>query len=936
MKPLKLVISAFGPYFKKTEIDFSMIGSSGIYLITGDTGAGKTTIFEAICYALYGETASGKDRNAAMLRNKRADDKTETYVELTFISDNKMYSVRRSPEYERETKKTNHKATFELNYYQDDNITVYKTKTNLSEGTAEIERIIGIDKTNFKKISMIAQGEFMDVIRVKTEERQKILTSVFNTEKFGELTLKLKEYRDDAKNRKDILGQKILNAAFTIICDSNSPYRHEIDNIKTSGYITPAAAQELGKMLAEIIENDESNEKDAANRRDKLKEKTEENTKLLTIAANRAETEKQLSIKAAEKTACEKAIPILEKAVEDLKDNPARAKEAGETAKVLESRLDVYDELDKKEKALIFRKNETAVKEKLLASKVSEKNGLTERKKETEEFLESLAGIESEKEKINIEYMQTIELGKKLRNLEVRYKELDTAVMDHESKKLRCLSAEKEYKNAAAGYESLYTAYLSDMAGIIARDELRENKPCPVCGSMVHPTPAAIRKDAPTKSQVDSAKKAADRCRSDFENAVSLSGVAASTKNKAAKEVCDLILTIFDKQTDPSDIESINRFKAEFEGHMSACENKARTLQKNKKVTEEKIKKKEQLEKSLKSLSAESDNTDKEINELRVAIETGKTETVMLSEQCENIRKGLRFSSKDQAISEIDLKKQLAEKLLSEFEKAQKEYENKKREIENITSAEKELKVQIEKMPVTDIVRLTQEKHELEEQTKALNYEDREIAARLGSNRKALNTIINTEKEYIKADSYFEHCEDLYKTASGEIRGSMRIKLESYVLSAYFDRVIKRANQRLRIMTDGRYSFERNETARDRRKSTGLDLDILDIESGKSRAVNSLSGGESFMAALALALGMSDEIQSQSGCIRLETMFIDEGFGSLDGEHLDKAVNALSDLTKGDCLIGIISHVEKLKELISKRIVVKKDKNNTTLASVEF
>ena len=150
MKPLKLVISAFGPYFEKTEIDFSMIGSSGIYLITGDTGAGKTTIFEAICYALYGETASGKDRNAAMLRNKRADDKTETYVELTFISDNKMYSVRRSPEYERETKKTNHKATFELNYYQDDNITVYKTKTNLSEGTAEIERIIGIDKTNFK------------------------------------------------------------------------------------------------------------------------------------------------------------------------------------------------------------------------------------------------------------------------------------------------------------------------------------------------------------------------------------------------------------------------------------------------------------------------------------------------------------------------------------------------------------------------------------------------------------------------------------------------------------------------------------------------------------------------------------------------------------------------------------------------------------------
>ena len=237
--------------------------------------------------------------------------------------------------------------------------------------------------------------------------------------------------------------------------------------------------------------------------------------------------------------------------------------------------------------------------------------------------------------------------------------------------------------------------------------------------------------------------------------------------------------------------------------------------------------------------------------------------------------------------------------------------------------------MQIEKMPVTDIVRLTQEKHELEEQTKALNYEDREIAARLGSNRKALNTIINTEKEYIEAASYFEHCEDLYKTTSGEIRGSMRIKLESYVLSAYFDRVIKRANQRLRIMTDGRYSFERNETARDRRKSTGLDLDILDIESGKSRAVNSLSGGESFMAALALALGMSDEIQSQSGCIRLETMFIDEGFGSLD-------VNALSDLTKGDCLIGIISHVEKLKELISKRIVVKKDKNNTTLASVEF
>lgn len=936
MKPLKLVISAFGPYYERTEIDFSMIGSSGIYLITGDTGAGKTTVFEAICYALYGETASGKDRNAAMLRNKRADDKTETYVELTFISDGKRYSVRRSPEYERETKKTNHKATFELNYYADGSDTPYDTKTNISEGTAEIEKIIGIDKSNFKKISMIAQGEFMDVIRVKTEERQKILASVFNTEKYGELTLKLKEYRDDAKYEKDAIGQQILNAASSVSCETGSPYTYKIAAIRDSGYIPPSMVPEIIEILKNIIENDESNEKNIAERRESLKEKKEENTKLLTIAKSREETVRQLLAKSAEKAACEKAVPLLQKRFDDLKDNPAKAKEESEAAKVLESRLESYDEFDRIEKALSERKRDTEDKEKKLKKKISEKAEIEIRKKDAEKLLESLSGIEDERDRINIEFIQTVELGKKLRELEGRYKEYDAALIEYDNNIRKRSSAEKDYRDTSAKYESLYTAYLDDMAGILSRDELRDNSPCPVCGSLTHPNPAAVHENAPTKAQVNSAKKSADKCRTVFESASSSAGVSLNKMNIAAKEICDLISTLFGKKTDPADKDGIIGFRAEFEGHMTACENKARQLQKDKKTVEGKITQKEQLEKSLKIMSSDAERTDKEINNTKVLIEKSRAEITLLSEQSEKIKKNLQFTSKNQALVHIRSKKTLSERLISEYENAEKQLDNKRREIENISSAEKELQKQLEKMPAADIDRLNSEKDSIDEETEILNAEDRKIAARLDRNRKALKIISGKEKDYTDAAEYYERCEELYKTASGDIRGSVRIKLESYVLSAYFDRVIKRANKRLEIMTDGRYSFERRETVRDRRKSTGLDLDILDIESGKSRAVNSLSGGESFMAALSLALGMSDEIQSQSGCIRLETMFIDEGFGSLDGEHLDKAVGALSDLTKGDCLIGIISHVEKLKEIINKRIVIKKDKDNNTAALVEF
>lgn len=944
MKPLKLVISAFGPYLGRTEIDFTQFGDKGIYLITGDTGAGKSTLFEAISYALYGTTVSGKDRDAEMLRNKSADDDTETFVELTFLSHGKEYRVYRSPNYLLEAKvksrkksgddssssakNREHKNVFELHCPFEG-----LRLTNEKEGTKKIESIIGIGKNNFKKISMIAQGEFMDVIRVETKEREKILTSVFNTEKYGRLTEKLKEYRDAARAEKDRLEQEMDANVRKTYCDSESKYYGDFTAIRSRGYISAENLRDHINILKLIDDEDRKTENTHKEKRDTLRKASSANQEKLTKAQGRIKTESDLKAKKAERERNEIRLPELKSEFEGLKDTPQKTEAIIKRVEVIRSSLGDYDEHEKILKELTHLKGTTAVKEKQLSAKAAEQERLSKTIDEYTKQTDSLAGIENKLTEINRSYDSVVQRGKELRELENRYGRYDESKADLNHKQNMFKEAEYEYNAARDRYENMNKEYLADMAGILARDDLAPGKPCPVCGSLEHPSPAKVHEKAPTKAIVESAKKKADDLQKKQYDRAAEASASRKEKEIAEKEICEKIRALFDKDISSEDIDG---FRAEFDGHMTDCENKARTLKNQKKETEDKCEQKKKIEGFLRKLREEKEKLDQDITQLKVDTEANNTRIASLIQQSIQIKAKLEFASGNDARKEID-KLDSQEKLLkNKYESAKNRLEELEKKIAQLRSAEEVLEKQLDETEISDMDALGKEKIRITSEEEMLSKAEAELTSRRKLNGQALEYIEENIDGYEKAIKHYSRCEDLYRTAAGDLSGREKIKLDSYVLSAYFDRVLMRANKRLNMMTEGRYTFERSTEAADKRKATGLELNVLDLESTKSRSVNSLSGGESFLAALALSLGLSDEIQSESGGIRLETMYIDEGFGSLDGEHLDRAVNALTELSKGDCLIGIISHVEKLKELISRRIIISRDSANKTIAKVEI
>ena len=944
MKPLKLVISAFGPYLDRTVIDFSDLGSSGLYLVTGDTGAGKSTIFEAICYALYVETVSGSDRNAQMLRNNSASDEIETFIELDFTANGKNYHVFRSPKYElnklkRTRKKTGnelsdisekhseHGNKFELRCL-DEGITYSKE----NDGAEKIKEIMGIGKDNFKKISMIAQGEFMSVIREKTDGREKILNSVFNTQNYGKLTEKLKEYKNTAKSETDTLSAEINSAVTLISCDSSSQYSAQLEQIQRTGFLSAEETDTITSLLNNLIDEDRSRESEIKKQLKENRQKNEQNEGCLTKAAMRQKYEKELSEKKAAEALCEKKLPEIEIKCQSMKDNSAKADQLKAQAEIIRSKLSDYDKSDAVSAAI-----QQLVKEKINTEKVLQKKKLKKEQtdrliKENTETLLSLENIEEQKAQADKEYDAIVEKGTRLRTLQNKYRKLDVLKINYEKEKNSYADASLNYQNARTSYEHLNRAFLDDQAGILAQT-LQPDCPCPVCGSVDHPSPANTSAKAPTKTQVSTAKKKADDLSEQMHQTAQSAAAAKTAAQTAADEIIEKIKEVFGADISYKELPD---FCSRTEQHMQKAETIVKTLNQKRSEIKRKLELKSDLRNDTERLRKESEKYASDITEL-TAVLAAKTEQIKANKSTlTELTESLRFRSRTDAVKQIDQLNSDAKSLTDAYEAAKKELNDLKNNISMTKSAEEVLNKQISEIEHNDITALTEMKKQLKEADQKLTAEGEIIATRKSNNLTSLSVLTEKGSRYAKAVEHFRRCEDLYNTASGNLTNREKIKLDSYILSAYFDRVVLRANNRMALMTDGRYSLVRSDKSADKRKNAGLDLNIIDNENGRERSVNTLSGGESFMAALALSLGLSDEIQSESGGIRLETMFIDEGFGSLDDKALDKAVEALTELGSGDCLIGIISHVGRLKEMINKRIVITRDNLNNTVAKVEI
>lgn len=921
MRPIKLTLSAFGPYAGETVIDMDKLGTNGLYLITGDTGAGKTTIFDAITYALYGEP-SGENRETKMLRSKYADPYTPTFVELIFEYNGKEYIIKRNPEYERPMKKgtgtTKQLADVELRY--PDGRAVTKAK----EAASSVREIIGLDRDQFSQIAMIAQGDFLKLLLASTEERKEIFRQLFKTDLYKLIQNRLRDDTSRLARECDSLKSGVDQFVAQITCKANDPV-FEVKLYKAkSGEMTVDAIVELTQ---ELIENDSrensalSDELTAAEKQlDLIKETV---TKAEVAANNRASLEqsnKQLAEVLPYLTECERSYNAAVQKQPEIDS-------LSEKISVLNSKLSQYDELALKDKEL---SQKMAKKEKALGS---QKRGLSL----AEDTAAALTNAKKELERVSDSPIQNEILSNKSRELEGEKKQLEKlgrSLGEYKSLEASLEKAQAAYCKAAQSadtlrkdYDAKYKAYHDELAGILA-ETLVDAKPCPVCGSCSHPKKAVKSSAAPTKAELDAAKGKSEAAAKSAEAAAQLSHSRKIQIEAKRKEI-------------DSDGKEMLGEEYSFEGLSDIISKRVSALQSmltdlNVQIQQNSIlvAKKQQLEASIPLLEKKKSDTDEGLKKVEYMISALNSEIEEKSRVIEEIRSRLTHKNKSEAIDEISnitAQKQLLE---TDIKQTQKMLEKTKTTVSNLKGKIETLSEQLKNSPEANLEEERKKKSLLDGKKKSISEKIKDISARLSINKTALNGIREKSNRLSVLERKYSWISSLSNTANGKENGKDKVMLETYIQMHYFDRIVEHANVRFLVMSNGQYELKRQTEAGNAKSQSGLDLDVIDHYNGTVRSVKTLSGGEAFKASLSLALGLSDEIQSSAGGIRLDTMFVDEGFGSLDDESLRMAIKALSDLTEGNRLVGIISHVNELKEKIDKQIIVRKDKSKGSFIEI--
>lgn len=985
MRPTELIISAFGPYAGEMRLDMAALGDRGLYLITGDTGAGKTTIFDAITFALYGN-ASGDSRRPKMFRSKYGAADRKTFVEMKFLYNGQAYTVRRSPEYMRAKQRgegeTREKPDGELHMPDGRMFTGDKTVTR------EIETLLGLDREQFAQIAMLAQGSFSRLLSGKTEDRSIIFREIFKTRPYQQLQEQLKV------QAKGLYEQ---------YCESRKLIQQY-----TAGVLTDEKREELGirwraaaegsletavELLRQIIEGD--GEEAAA--LDREMEMEREKLTSLGIYLGKAQTAAGLLRDMAEAA---HHLEELEPASREAgvlfdKEKERQGERDGLISRItkMEESLKVFAEFDSLLKAGEDCRKEMNRCKEAVGQTAKEEDSWKERMLLAEEELETLR-------RSGEAYQEAVAAGEKLAEYRERTDALGRDLKDWHWSLSKVKKAREAYRKAdekrrlaEGAYRQLYQCFLDNQAGILAR-ELTAGNPCPVCGSREHPAPACLKEDGEkiTKADVDQAGKAAEeearktealslkagtltgslenhyaRMREQLDREVStwkadwreqLSSVETGLSKEDASEARERFLAVWGEMLEKLQLQ----LKAREQRGLEQLEE----LRKQ-------VERRAVLEKEWPALQKAAESAGQKGQQARSRLIQAETRLTELEHQIEEMKGRLPFKDRGAAEGELkELRRSLKEQEAT-YKAAQDRYESvsrmaadararfgaleKRLEAEGkegggeltgwreLGAAEKfsdEQEGGRDRADTLDLrqnrvmVRmeeLTSRQQEARNRLEELEGMRSRVHHRLETNRMAEVNILKQKGSMEEIQQQWNWVKSLSDTASGEVAGKERITLETYVQMAYFQRVIARANTRFMVMSGGQYELKRC-TEEDNRGKSGLGLNVIDHYNGTERSVKTLSGGESFQASLSLALGLSDEIQAQAGGIRLDTMFVDEGFGSLDEETLNLAVKALGDLAEGRRLVGIISHVSELKSRIEPQIVVTKDRYGGSRAEI--
>lgn len=909
MRPLKITMSAFGPYAGEVTLDMQKLGKSGIYLITGDTGAGKTTIFDAISYALYGE-ASGNYRENTTLRSKYASADTPTFVELEFEYNNEIYKINRNPEYPRPNKRgegfTKQSANAEL--VMPDGSVITKIK----EVSAKVEEIIGINKNQFSQIAMIAQGDFRKLLNCETNERSKIFRKIFKTEPYHNIEIKLSSLFNELKRNREKEKSGIEQYINQLKCNENDTLSLELERAKSGDVLI----EDVIKLAGEIINKDTLEYTKTQKNIESINEEIEKINSNIKLYENQEATKKAFAEASAKleelktkRNECEKAYKSAEAQRERLDDLTRKIN-------LINSKMPKYDELKSLENSIKERTQSFEKSNNLLKLKQQEITLLEKEIDEKSKALEEVKGADLLVQKLTV---QKEEINKKAEALKELKTEIDRCKTEQKNLKNAqsfAKSALDEYGALENEYNQIYIAFFNEQAGIIA-DGLKDGEPCPVCGSTSHPNLARKSENAPSQADVESAqnlvKKAQEKADKARDTASALKSrfdeIAANVKS-SAKKLFGTDDNVFDDYNS-----NINALKKEYDCTLALLKTANEKLSLYKKLDKEIPK----IQEKQKSLSDEIStlNTQKASDEAFISENTKRVTS---------IKSELDFESADLAKDKLKEYTNLSNDIKNAIEKSKNDFDDIKSKYDTQKGTKASLENALKEFKEIDLASLNEKSLKLNEYKKDIDETAKSLYSRIESNKLLVDNI-SEKRDILKGyDDKYVWLKALSETANGDISGKEKITLETFVQMTYFDSIIRKANIRLLTMSDGQYELVRRSDAETLKKNEGLALDVIDHFNASSRSVSTLSGGESFMASLCLALGLSDEIQSSNGGIKLDTMFVDEGFGSLDGEALDRALSALTSLSQGNRLVGIISHVDALRDRIDNKIVITKDR----------
>lgn len=1055
MKPTKLTLSAFGPFSDLVELDLTQLDGQGLFLITGDTGAGKTTLFDAICFALYGEV-SGPYRPVEHLRSDFSAPDAQTFVQLEFVHRGKPYILKRNPAYERP--KLRGSGTVKEKPDAQLILPGEPPVQGVRQVNAAVRELLGIDCPQFKQVGMIAQGEFMKLLNASTDEREGILRQVFATQKYQDLTHALQVAAGDAKKACETQNLLMLERFRQVDCPETSAQKEGIVNLKRAE--NPALLPQMQAALAALLEEDRAElarlepalerAKQDLERATRLEEqaKTAEGTRQ-RLAAERAELT-QLQAKAPEMQQREEEFRRSEAALKQVKpladradgaalaEKSARAELAALTSPLEKARLTKEDAFTRREQAQMAQPEAENLSKKLALLEQQlplyrqhqeAAEALAELKTQTEtaetDFETAKAAAEAKEEALRQTRSELDELKEaplQLAQVCQRYKDLtgaknalanwQTAAGEERASAEYLHTAQQDYlekqkafQQAEAHAAGLRRRLDDCRAGLLARD-LNEGVPCPVCGAVHHPAPAALP-DAPvTEADLQAAEEAREAARSEKDQAMK-AAEASNAEHNAAQEHTARQWKLFAQHwqeqalipplppegpaPEPDQLaEALTKALADCmaEGkRLRAQDDRRKKLEKllpdQEEAARAEAEKRDNLRDVLAKLAADTASAKTRVGQLAQGLDWPSEQAALNQKAAwENRRNALQaeqtnaqaaYETAQEALNALNDKqteksavlKEKAEQMRASARELDEilrklafadraAYEAALRTEEELTAERAELdrhqndlhtaKAAVEALekeaasqpqPTAPLPQLKEQHQAADRKFYELNQANSTVGFRQKSNQAIADALNRIAKESEQARHKANLLNNLYNTVKGKQAGKVNLSFEAYIQAYYFERVVEAANRRFEAMSEGRYLLRRRDDSVSISGKNALVLDVLDHYTGKLRPVSSLSGGESFKAALCLALGLSDVIQAGSGGVEIDALFVDEGFGTLDEASLDKALEVLLGLAGPGKMVGVISHVPELKDRITRQIVLKKGVLGSTACIVQ-